>query len=284
MKLNILFSKLSLTVISVFILCSASAQDRVYTADGRMLVGKVTEVGPKEVHIAVPHDEGDVDYAVLQSQIDSIVWQGGKKDVFKQNIMRKRNPKENIPQLNSWSFDVFGFAYLSFSQSYERRLKNGNIGFRIPLYIGFEGGGIAGIGTFNTSQGVYYPQGQLAGNVYNGYYPQSGKGFSIATGINPKFYLIRRRVIRPYIGPEMTVGYSNLHVNEYSYGYGTSYYNTYRYGTFTAVGKFGLTFNPTDKFYLSLDGGCGIGDLFGGAYAIGWTGVWHIGFAMGVNF
>jgi hypothetical protein len=113
----------------------------------------------------------------------------------------------------------------------------------------------------------------------------------MATGLNVKCYLFKRRIVRAFAGPEATIGYTSVGTATYdpSMGYytsGTS--NLITYGTFALLGKVGLSLNPLDKFNITIDGGAGIGDIFGHQNSspspVGFTGLWHIGLSMGTNF
>jgi hypothetical protein len=195
MKNKNLLSGITALIVSLCLAHPAFSQDKVYMTKGKVLDGKVTEVGPNEIKMLLNvRPDGPV-YVIYTSDIDSIIYSNGIKDEMR-GLIRKRELMENIPELNTWTFDLLGFTFLSVSQSYERRLKSGWLGFRVPLYIGFVGGGIAGVGTFTPGVGVYPTM-------------QSGTGgFSIATGINPKFYFFDRRIVRVFAGPEVTIGYS----------------------------------------------------------------------------
>ena len=171
------------------------AQDKVYLTNGKTIEGKVNEVGPRQIKMIKKMPVDGPLYVINVSDIDSIVYSNGNKDELR-GAIRKREIKENIPQLNTWTFDLLGFTFATVSQSYERRVLDSKIGIRIPLYIGFEGGGIAGIGLFRPGQGVYN----------NGGYG----GFKIATGVNPKFYFFKRRIVRAFAGPEVTLGYTRI--------------------------------------------------------------------------
>ena len=257
-----------LSGVLLFFISQSYAQDKVYKTDGTVLEGKVTEISPSQVRfIQKDRPEGLV-YYLRTTQLDSIVYSNGTRDIM-QGATDKKKLLENIPQRNTWTYDLLGFTYLSISQSYERRTKDGKIGFRVPFYVGFIGGGFAGEGTFNPGQGVFYPLG-------NG-------GFSIATGFNPKFYLFKRRIVRAFAGPEATIGYSSALIYDY-YRYG--YNNPYRLnsGTVGLMGKAGLMLNPIDKFNITIDGGAGVGNMFGGPNRLGWVGLWHIGLSLGTNF
>jgi len=264
-------------VLAMLGLCAATpgfTQDKVYLTSGEVQQGKVTEVGPGQVRMLMNvRPDGPV-YVINVGEIDSIVYSNGMKEEMK-GLKRKRALTDNIPELNTWTYDLLGFAFLTVSQSYERRLKNGIVGFRVPLYVGFVGGGIAGVGMFIPQQGVI-----SAGN-------SGGGGFSIATGLNPKFYLFKRRIVRAFVGPEATIGYSKSDYYNSSYiTYGSYYGNNgiNRNGTVALLAKVGLSLNPLDKFNITIDGGAGVGDLFGGIAPLGAVGLWHIGLALGTNF
>ena len=266
-----------LYALSFLVFTTASAQDKIYKTDGTVFEGKVIKVGPNQIQATVTDGP---EYTLNQRDVDSIVYANGRHEKMG-GFVHKKNLLENIPQLNTWTFDLLGFTFLSISQSYERRLKNGKIGFRVPLYIGFIGGGLAGIGTFTPGYGVYYPNSNNSGG--------GGSGFSIATGLNPKFYLFKRRIIRAFVGPEVDFGYTRFSDGGYNYNYNYNNYYTYNpktyyCGTVAMLGSFGLSINPKDKFNITLHGAAGAGNVFGSNNPIGWTGLWQIGFSMGTNF
>jgi len=267
-SLKIVFA---LGILTAFFSVTAYAQDdRVYRTDGTILIGKVTEITPTQVRFIQKDRPDGLVYFLRTSQIDSVVYSNGTRDIMPGTTNQKKL-LQNIPQLNTWTFDLLGFTYLSVSQSYERRTRNGLVGFRVPLYVGFIGGGFAGEGIFQPGQGVYH----LLDNNSN--------GFSIASGLNAKFYLFNRRKVRAFVGPEATIGYGRSFTYNYDpYGNYNSY--TQHYGTVGLVGKAGLMINPIDKFNVTIDGGAGGGNMFGGPNPLGWVGLWHIGLALGTNF
>jgi hypothetical protein len=273
----------------IFVTCRA--QDKIYMRDGKVLTGKVVQITPYQIHYYVKHGPDSVLYIINQWSTDSIIFSNGAKEIMGGLIQRK-NAHENIPELNTWAFDIMGFLYLSISQSYERRLKNGFMGIRIPLYVGFRGGAVAGVGTYIPAYGgvVFPPVAGAANNTY-GYSANPGqlvgayRGFSIATGVNPKFYLFKFRFIRAFIGPEVTIGYSTT-TNQYEGGnYNTGLLTAVEHdGTFVAVARAGLMIHPIDRFNICVDGGMGAECMFGKPTPLGWAGAWHFGFALGTNF
>jgi hypothetical protein len=271
-------------------------QDKIYTTRGDVFEGKVVEVSPKEIQMRKDNRPDGLVYIYSQRNLDSIVYANGNVEEM-QGFLRRKKRHQNIPQLNTISYDFMGLAFLSVSFSYERRLKNGKVGFRIPIYYGFKGGGIAGVGTFIKGFGAYYASDGQNYNytlIHKNTPEAANGGYSIATGINPKIYLIKYRRVRPYIGPEVTFGYStatNTYLDVASNGFATWFSYPVpgpkyieRDFTFAAVAKGGLMFHPSDWFNICIDGGAGIGGQFGKPNPIGWTGLWHAGLAIGVNF
>lgn len=284
---------------SIFIvagLYTLLAQDRIYLQRGQIIMGKVVEIDLREIrYYAGESGQGPV-YVKRISEVDSIVYANGRVDYFHATYNRGRNDnpivnyRENIPEKNTWSIDVFGFIQLTIAQSFEHRFKGGMIGLRVPVYFGFIGGGIAGVGLFHTGTGVYYPfaslYGQPGGIQNTPYYEVVGSTrFSFATGLNPKFYLIKHRIIRPFVGPEADIGYSVINATLYSNSSLTySVPEVYRCATFAGLAKFGIALTPCGKFNLTMDGGIGAGDMVGSNNHVGFTGVWQVGLAFGANF
>ena len=284
---------------SIFVVASLFAllaQDRIYLQGGQTVTGKVVEINLHEIHYyAGENGQGPV-YVKRIGDVDSVVYANGRVDYFHAAKSRggSDNPivkfRENLPEKNTVSVDVFDFIQLTIAQSFEHRFKDGMIGLRVPVYFGFIGGGIAGVGLFHVGTGVYYPfaslYGQPGGIQNTPYYEVVGNTrFSFATGLNPKFYLIRHRIIRPFAGPEVDIGYSVIDANLYSNS--TLAYNlpeVYRCATFAGLAKFGLALTPRGRFNLTMDGGIGAGDMLGSNNHVGFTGVWQVGLQFGANF
>jgi hypothetical protein len=270
---------LPVLIILLLLSSSISAQDKVYRSDGTVIKAKVTEVEPTLLRYTRTEIPNGPVYTVRLRDIDSVVYENGMVDNMIV-VAPRRIKKDNIPQLNTWNFNVLGFANLSISQAYERRTRNGKIGFRVPLYIGFASNRIAGVGTFIPLEGV---------NDMGAYpFPYVRKSINVAVGFNPKFYLFKHRVIRVFAGPEADIGFT---VHKYSPMPNDGYYyypqvdeNTRAQGTFSALSIVGISLNPKDKFNITIHGGAGIGSIFSKSLGVEWTGVWQIGVSLGTNF
>jgi hypothetical protein len=264
-----------------FITSGIYGQDKVYTHDGRVLLAKVTEVGPREIKYRIDNN-GPV-YVIYMSQVDSIIYESGKIDIFGRHGVKKNDHINTGPYRHNISGDIFGLIATSVSLSYELKVAADKIGLRIPLYIGFNGGGIAGQGTFSNTNGVFYYHPAF----YDSYssYPLGGKGFCMATGFNPKFYLIKHKIVRPFIGPEIDAGVSVDRYDTYSNYYGTNQNGKTSLLALGAMIKFGLQFTPrADAFFITVDGGVGTSDFIGNNNPVEWAGLWHVGFALGGGF
>ena len=268
--------KLLLICILFLLTQTLFAQDKIYRSDKIVIAAKVVSVGPTLVRYTRADNPDGPGYGVYLKEIDSIVYANGVVD----NILKlfpRINYKENIKLLNTWSFNTIGFAHLSACQSYERRLKNGFIGLRVPLNIGFGTNLIAGVGVFLPGSGLEYSL------TF-----ESVGAFNMSVGFNPKFYINKHRIIRLFAGPEADIGFS---IYKYRYPRYASYYTTnnneglHRVGTFSGLGIVGLSINPKERFNITVHGGAGAGNVFGVKTSdAGWIGVWQIGVCLGTNF
>ncbi len=261
----------------LFVAMLMQAQDKVYTYDTRIIQAKVLEISPTQIKFVRSDLPSGPSYTMNLRDIDSIVYSNGIKEIFQVRKPR-RNYKVNIPQLNTWNFNPVGFAHLSACQAYERRLKNGIVGFRVPLYIGFSLNAIAGFTKF---------QSFWADQPFSNSYEYERKAFNMATGLNAKIYFFKHRIIRIFAGPEADIGFSIYKNNTYQYN---NYYSTqidtkpHIVGTFAAAATFGLCINPVDKFNITVNGAVGGANVFGKKEDSYWTGVWQIGVSLGTNF
>ena len=276
---NVLTKLHSFKVLSIGIFLGLTqlllAQDKIYKSSKSVIVAKVFSVGPTLVRYRHSGIVDGPDYGIYIKEVDSIVYANGLVDNLIE-LYPRVNYKENIKLLNTWSFNTLGFINLSICQSYERRLKNGIIGFRIPLYIGFSQNIIAGLSVFEPGWGGFN----------NPVSFNSTGAFNMAVGFNPKFYVNRHRVIRLFAGPEADIGFSIYRYTSSNSYYYTNYaYELHKVGSFSALGVVGLSINPKERFNLTVHGGAGAGNIFGvKTKDAGWIGVWQIGASLGTNF
>lgn len=148
---------------------------------------------------------------------------------------------------------------------YERRVWDGRIGIRIPIYLSY---------AQNFSPGFH---GMRIGRNYI----NTHDGFACATGINPKFYLNKHKIIRAFAGPEANIGYtrySNSVLNNcYRWRGGINNFN------FHAAGMAGININPFARFNVTIEGGAGYTIVFAGNNQTA-NPTWRIGLSMGGNF
>ncbi|HWB63700.1 MAG TPA: hypothetical protein VG603_09340 [Chitinophagales bacterium] len=277
-------------VISLLSIIHTQAQDSIFISGGKVLTGKIQRVGAIEVLIRLADYPNGPDYAVDENIIDSVVYASGRRE----NLMlysRAKRMHNNIPDENTISFDPLGFAYLSISFNYEHRVANGTVGLCIPLYVGFVGGSPAGMGLFKIGTGIITPR-NFSDKVYADKFSHVNysdytiipSGGSFATGLRVKYYLYRHRVARVFMATEADLGLTSAWVNDYTNGYNQQSEFTH-FVTFAFLGKSGVSINPTERFNLTIEGGVGITEaLTWSQTPIGFSGLWQLGVAFGVNF
>src|SRR5271169_6834462 len=93
-------------IVSAFLLTgfsTAFGQDRIYLTHGQILMGKVTEISPRDVRFVMEPGGGPV-YIRRLSEVDSIVYANGKVDYFRARYAsyaanyEQVNYHENIPE------------------------------------------------------------------------------------------------------------------------------------------------------------------------------------------
>lgn len=198
--------------------------------------------------------------------------------------------RQNIPQLNTIAVDPFvPLAYTSINISYERRFKNAPIGLRFPIYFGFINSIFAGKGCFDRD-GHFGLKDALGLMTWASGGEQLVEPFTFSVGINPRVYLNKHKIVRTFIGPEVSVGLLQYTVSWSSALNGG--FDKSRFTTLATTANFGVSINPVNQFNLSLIGGVGGGTAFSRSEgnffedytATKWIGVWQLGLTLGVNF
>jgi hypothetical protein len=240
------------------------AQDKIFTTRGDTLTGKVTEVGDTYIKYTKPNVPDGPLYVVRMVKIDSVVYANGRTEDIVRLLNQRRKPN-HLTTNNTLALDLLAPVSNSMALWYERRVWQGRIGIRVPLYLSYGQ---------NYSPGYH---GMRIGKAYI----QSTQGFACATGINPKFYFNKHKVFRVFAGPEANVGYTRdargSFVTERNRRYFTNTCNV------QAAGMAGININPFARFNVTLEGGAG----YTYAFAPGFTQhnpVWRIGLSMGGNF
>lgn len=258
--------KIFLAIAGICFSSAVMAQDKIFKTDGDTIFGKVVEISERHIKFKLRDNSESPYYSIRNSQVDSVVYPGGRTDVMA-NLFRAKQKTSHLTSKNTYSFDLLGFVHFSFTQWYERRVAKGKIGIRIPLYL---------------SYGQDYSPGYSAvgrGIPYN----YVGKGFAFATGINPKFYLNRHPVARAFVGPEADAGFTGLPNNNYtSLNYPWAY-NNHGTGNVQAAGIAGLNINPVAHLNITIEGGMGYTVAFNKNFSAR-NPIWRVGLSIGGNF
>jgi len=241
-----------------------SAQDRIYTKQGDTLTGKVAEVWDTHLKYTRAGKPDGPLYVIRLSKIDSVVYADGHTDDIVLLLSKRRQPN-HLTTNNTLALDLLAPVSNSMALWYERRVWQGRIGIRIPLYLCY---------------GQNYSPGYHGMRIGKNYI-QSNPGFAFSTGINPKFYINKHKVFRFFAGPEAGAGYTRDARGDFAAARNRRYFtNTFNV---QAAGIVGININPFARFNITLEGGAG----YTYAFARGFTKhnpTWRIGLSMGGNF
>lgn len=254
-----------LTLFITGISTAVFAQDKIFKTDGDTLFGKVVEVWENHIKFQSRDNPSGPYYVIRSSKVDSIAYANGHVDETAR-LFYLRRQSNHLKTNNTFSFDLLGPVHTSVTHWYERRVWNNRIGIRIPLYICY---------------GQNYSPG-FRGMRVGRRYVEVTEGFAFATGINPKFYFNKHKVIRAFAGPEADIGYTR----DYKFSIG---YNNRRYsgdpgtGNVQLAGMAGININPIARFNITVEGGAGYTFAFAKDFRQQ-NPIWRIGVSFGGNF
>ncbi len=242
------------------------AQDKIFRTDGDTIYGKVVEVSQTSIKFTRQNNPESPYYLIRSTKVDSIVYANGQTDEIAKLFFERREPT-HLRTKNTYSLDILSPVAYSVTQWYERRVWKGKLGIRIPLYLSYKQNFSPGFNVITRQRGYNYLE----------------DGFAIATGVNPKFYLNKHRIIRAFAGPEADLGYtappkSNGSLNVYD--------NQAPYrgsGNFLLAGLAGLNINPVAHFNVTLEAGLGYNWAFTQTIQQE-DAVWRVGLSLGGNF
>jgi hypothetical protein len=194
------------------------SQDIIYVIDGKSISAKVIEVNPKEVVYNDFYNPNGPVYRMRKNQILKIVYKNGSEDVFNGDI----ELENSIYGKNIFTYHLFDLIFGDFTFSYERISKNGKIGFKIPVSVGY------GDVYSSTIKNVFY----------------SGFGINIyPTGQGKWKY---------FMGPNIRVGVGRDDYYEYGcypYYYHREYHSNIFY--FKVLVDNGISYSPIKNFSIS---------------------------------
>lgn len=164
---------------------SVSAQDTIVLTNKEKLISIIGEISENEIRFKEYSNPSGPDFIVKKSSVDYIIFKNGEQKQY-------RKEKMIIPYgRNIISYHLFDIAYRDFTISYEHILKNGRVGLKIPLALGFN--------TDNDNSGPY----QFKNLAY--------------TGLGVNVYVTGQRVASYFMGPEINIGYGKDQIYYYDY-------------------------------------------------------------------
>jgi hypothetical protein len=236
---------LSLILLLVFVL-SSHAQDKLIKRNGRILEGKVTEVGVKEIRYQTSQDPNSAKFVIRKAELERIEFANG--EVF---VISERAPvKKEEPARRSYGTD-YGRNILTISPfkaldsgpglgfSYERLVgENQYVGIILPVAFIFK------------EYSVYSSSIDLSNHYYTNLYMSPGV----------KIYPFGQRKVTYAVGPNIMLGFNKDRDSRYVPTGTTGYYdyeerNSFRLGLI--INNY-LNFQITSKINLGLNGGLGM--------------------------
>ena len=177
------------TAILIWLAVSAKSQDTIILNTHEKLISIVTEISDADIRFKEFSNPSGPDYIIKKNAVDRIIFKNGQQKQFKKE-------KRIVPYgRNIVSYHLFDIVYQDFTISYEHILKNGMVGLKIPLALGF-----------NTS------------NDNNGPYQYKNLAY---TGLGVNVYVTGQHIASYFMGPEIHFGLAK------DYIYSNDYYEPY---------------------------------------------------------
>lgn len=241
MKRSLLSLVFLLTVV-----VSAHAQDKLIKRNGRILEGKVTEVGVKEIRYQTSQDPNSAKFVIRKAELERIEF--GNGEIF---MISEREPvKKEEPAKRSYGTD-YGRNILTISPfkaldsgpglgfSYERLIgENQYVGIILPVAFIFQ------------EYNVYSSSIDLSNHYYTNFYVSPGL----------KIYPFGQRKVTYAVGPNVMLGFNKDRDSQYVPTGTSGYYNSTERNSFRLgliINNY-LNFQITPRINLGLNGGLGM--------------------------
>lgn len=262
---------------------TAFAQDKFYKHGGEIISCEVVAVSYREIKFRLENKPTSPYHYIRKMKVDSVVLADGRSHSFRERTLEESEPT-HLRTKNTFSIDPLGLLASSVTVWYERRVWDGKLGIRIPLYLCFNQNYSPGFNVIEKNRPkpltIFPFGGTLIPNPHN---PNLQSGFAFATGINLKFYLNKHKIVRAFAGPETDFGYTAYPRNTQFLDYIDYYPNYYRTGNFQAAGMAGININPIGHFNISVEGGAGYNIALAKNFNYG-NPVWRVGLSLGGSF
>lgn len=240
--------------IAFSILCAftATAQDKIYEANGNVIEAKVKSLNPRTAVYTRWNDMNGPEYSILKNDIDKIVYQDGREERFEKDSrlrwMFPNHPgfRNSLTSPMALKRHVLAIAPLFFSEdgyglsfSYEEAIgKQGIIAYTLPVSI-----------AFNNNRRYYYNYGNEERNNDVMFYFTPGLKFY------PTSYYGKTKYA---IGPSLLLG-AGTHTERLDYVYNPPYNENKSQSKFVlgVLVNNSVTINATPNFNIGFDFGLG---------------------------
>ncbi len=202
------------------------AQDTIFLKTNEKVVAIVSEINNLEIRYKDFSNPAGPDYVINKNTVNKIVFKNGDIKIISGVSINKKYGR------NIFAYHIFDIVYKDFSFSYEHVFKNGKLGIKIPVSVGY-----------NTKEGRDGPR-----EYSNLFY--SGVGLNV--------YLMGQRMASYFIGPEIHFGQGQ---EEYYVQNNNNYSSTYQYDKFfywRLIINNGISFTPIPNFRLAAVLGLGV--------------------------
>lgn len=199
---------------SFLILCmqiDSFAQDKIILNNKKVIDGKILEVGLNEIKYKPSDNLEGPEYSIAKKEVQLILFSNGKKEIIKTTNNRKTFLDSSFTKYrNSITTDLFSPIYNDFSVAYERRLKNKDIGLKIPLFISVNKDDYFRRRYYDYEYYNYIPDEiNYSDSTYSRYHSNFNnlKNIGFRSGLQSKFYLSDLKKVNWFISPELIFGF-----------------------------------------------------------------------------
>jgi hypothetical protein len=216
---------LQISCVAAFVFFSSSlfSQDIIYKSDGSREEAIIKEVNDKDVTYKRFDNPEGPDYVIRKKDVIMVTYQNGNYE-----LMNASRPDNDNLAPNLFSYNLFDLVWNRFTVSYERILKNGKTGIKVPVSFGYN---------------------------YNDEYTNFDFRTIFGSGIGVNFYPTGQGKWKYFMGPELNMGYGKEQQYYYYYDEWGNYVGEELQNLESFYGKFlinnGVIFTPVANFSVS---------------------------------
>lgn len=225
-----------LLLISLSLTFTSFSQDIIFKKDGSREEAKVMLVTDKEIQYKKYNNQDGPLYALDKKDIHLITYENGDYEMMEATRDPEKDKKTELSQnfgRNLISYHMFDLIFGDFTFSYERIHSNGQVGFKVPIGIGYD------------YDRDYYDFNNI---IYTGF------------GVN--FYPTGQGKWRYFVGPQIRVGIARQTDWIYYYDDYGNYYSDEQVTVEGMYTKFfidnGVMFTPVNNFSIAAIASVGI--------------------------